>query len=397
MGGGYGGYGGYGGRTGGYGSGGYYPQQVATTPGQPGAVGSTTFQNRLQNVVSRMTGQQKEVQMLESAKIVPDRRSNSLIVYANKKDMEMITNMVAKVDVLLAQVLIEAIIMEVKLTGDFEFGVSAYFKDQSGNWGSEGVMNPGGVLNSLTNLVSGGNSFTYVGRYQDDMTMVVRALSSNGRGEILATPRIQTSHGMAASFSVGETVPYVSGTYSYGLGTTPSTTYTQLPVISELSVTPYITPDGLVVMDVTQTIQDISGFKKFDVGDLPITVERNAQAMISVQDQDTIILGGYIRNSRNRSKSGVPLLKDIPVLGAAFRNSSDNKSRTEMVVFLKPTVLNSPRDAALLATRERDRLPGLRRMDAEMGKEMDKLQDKVDRELGEKPKKQRKGADLTEP
>ncbi|MBK9140137.1 MAG: hypothetical protein IPM17_15435 [Verrucomicrobia bacterium] len=392
--GGYGGYGGYGGSYGSrFGSGGYYPQQVATTPGQPGAVGSTTFQNRLQNVVSRMTGQQREVQMLESAKIVPDRRSNSLIVYANKKDMEMITNMVAKVDVLLAQVLIEAIIMEVKLTGDFEFGVSAYFKDKSGDWSSEGVMNPGGLLNTLTNLgSSSGNNFTYLGRYRDDVTMVVKALSSNGRGEILATPRIQTSHAMAASFSVGETVPYVSGTYSYGLGTTPSTTYTQLPVISELSVTPYITPDGLVVMDVTQTIQDISGFKRFDVGELPITVERNAQATISVQDQDTIILGGYIRNSRTRSKSGVPVLKDIPLLGAAFRSSSDNKARSEMVVFLKPTVLNSPRDAALLATREQDRLPGLRRMNAEMETEMEKLERKVDRETNPKSRKQSKNS-----
>lgn len=401
-----GGYGGMGGGYGGYGSsrygggygGGYYPQQVATTPGQPTTVGSTTFQRNLQNVVSRMGSQQKEVQMLESAKIVPDERSNSLIVYANKKDMSMITNMVAKVDRLLAQVLIEAIIMEVKLTGELELGVSAYLKDKSGSWNSEGIMNPGGILNSLTNAGSStADGLRYLGR-SDNATVVVKALSSNGRGEIIATPRIQTSHAMEASFSIGETVPYVSGTYSYGLGTAPSTSYTQLPVISELNVTPYITPDGLVVMEVYQMIQDISGFKKFDnVGELPETVERSAQATVSVQDQDTIILGGYVRNSRSRAKSGVPVLKDLPILGTAFRSSSDKKSRSEMVIFLKPTVLSSPRDAALLATREQDRMPGLRRMNSEMNKEMDKLQEKVDKELGEKTDRRKTGNNGSEP
>lgn len=379
YGGGYGGGsygGGYGG--GGYGGGGgYRPYQVSTGPATTRST-STSFNQRLQNIVRRASGEE-EVKILEDARIVPDERSNSLIVFASKEDMTMITNIVSKVDSLLAQVLIEATIMDVSLTDEFQFGVSTYLKDQSGKYGNQFLTNPSGLLGATNILGSSAGGLSWLGNYDDKMSVLVQAIANTGKGQIMATPRIQTSHAMQASFTVGETVPYVSATYgSSYLG--PSSSFSQLPVFSTLNVIPYITPDGLVVMDIAQDIQEISGFKKFEgVGEMPQTVNRSAQSTVSVRDGDTIILGGYVRMARNRSNSGVPILKDIPLLGALFRSKSNKSARSEMVVFIRPTVLPTPTDAAAFAESERRTLPGISQMDRLMKEDQEKLRKATDR------------------
>ncbi|MCP5521155.1 MAG: hypothetical protein H7A46_06360 [Verrucomicrobiales bacterium] len=359
----------------------YRPYQVTTGPATSRTSGTTSFNQRLQNIVRRASGQDdEEVKILEDARIVPDQRSNSLIVFASKEDMSMITNIVSKVDRLLAQVLIEATIMDVSLTDEFEFGVSTYLKDQSGKWGNQFLTNPNSLLGSVSNITSGtSGGLTWLGNYDDKLNVMVQAIASTGKGQIIATPRIQTSHAMQASFTVGETVPYVSATYGssyYG----PSSTFQQLPVFSTLQVIPYITPDGLVVMDISQDIQEVSGFKKFEgVGEMPQTVNRSAQSTVSVRDGDTIILGGYVRMARNRNNSGVPVLKDIPLLGGLFRSKSKKSARSEMVVFIRPTVLPTPTEAAAFAENERKTMPGISQMDRLMKEDQDKLRKATDR------------------
>ncbi|MHB1306743.1 MAG: secretin N-terminal domain-containing protein, partial [Limisphaerales bacterium] len=378
-------------NRGGFGNPGYgnfQPQQAQMTRvGAPAATAATTsFNQRLQGIASRMGGQQQPVQLLQDARIVPDERSNSLIVFASKEDLQMITNMVAKVDQLLAQVLIEATIMNVSLTGDLEFGVSAFLKDDQGDWQSAGGWNPTSVLTNVVDSRGGGGGI-FAGSYKGDVNFLVKALANKGRGQVLATPRIQTSHAKAASFSVGQTVPYTTGQSGAGGVYGSYSSFSQLDVSTTLDVTPFITPDGLVVMEIDQNIEELNGFAKLGEYELPKTIRRTAFATVSVQDGDTILLGGYVRADRDRSSSGVPLLKDIPILGAAFRSTSDQKSRTELVVFLKPTVLPSPRDAAIFASEQRQSLPGIRRMEQDMAEELNKLQEDVDRELDGKKRK----------
>jgi general secretion pathway protein D len=357
------------------------PQAQQPTPpgGAPG-----TFQQRLQQIVSRAGG--GEVQLLGNARIVPDERSNSLIVFASKEDMEMITNIVEKVDRALAQVLIEAIIMDVKLTDSKEFGVSLLMNPQRIGSVTSVAGSPFGP-GIATNLTASGlpSAFSYFGRYGGDLDVAVKALAANGRGQVLQTPRIQTSHAIPASFFTGETVPYVTSTYYGGYGMGPSSSFQQLEVGIGLNVTPYITPDGLVVMDIQQTIEEISGHTTITgVGDIPNTSRREASTTVSVQDRDTIMLGGYIRTAKNKNNSGVPVLKDIPLLGNLFRSSSQDNSRSELIVLLRPTVLKTPKDAAILATAERDRLPGVREMEKQMNEEEQQRHDKADKATGRK-------------
>lgn len=408
--GGMGGYGGYGGSSyGGYRSGGYYPQDAATTPlaeelrhelelagayvpqqvavqpvtpaiprptTTPGTA-TTSFNQRFQQILNRAGQQGGQVQLLQDARIVPDERSNSLIVFANKQDMKMITNIVAKVDRLLAQVVIDAIIMDVQLSDAYQLGVSWLMQPQkTGDWTQAAASNNGGnLVSGLTNIAGG---FTYLARYQDDLNVAVQALASNSRGQILSRPRIQTSHAMSASFQVGESVPYVSGTYQGTVGYGPSSYFSQLDVSTSLDVTPFVTPDGLVVMDIDQNIEEISGYEEFPgTGRQPRTVYRSASATVSVRDRETIILGGYIRSNKSKTSSGVPLLKDIPLLGAAFRSKGSDFKRSELIVLIRPTVLNTPEEAAAEAEAERNRLPGMRTMDEDLEYGVENTGDKL--------------------
>ncbi len=345
-------------------TGGIQPQ--AQLQGQLGGAG--TFNRQLQGVLNRTTP--GEVQILRDARIVPDERANSLIVFASKEDMHMITNVVSKVDRLLAQVLIEAIIMDVKLSDSLEYGVSAMMPPQkNGRLTSIAGMNNGqSLFSGVSNLTSGlPGGFTYFGKYGGDLNVAVTAIAGNGRGQVLQTPRVQTSHAMPATFFTGETVPYITSSSYGGYGYGASSQYQQLEVGISLDVTPYITPDGLVVMDIQQTIEEVSGYTEIaNVGKVPNTTRREASSMVSVRDSDTIMLGGYIRNAKNKGKSGIPILMDIPGLGALFRKTTSDNSRSELIVLLRPTVLATPQDAAIIAGQEQQRMPGIREMEEEM-------------------------------
>jgi general secretion pathway protein D len=363
------------------------PFQPQQTP-QPTAGGAQNqFQRNLERIARQAAGEGPP--LLTDARITPDQRSNSLIVYANKQDMVQLTNIVAKVDVLLAQVMIEAIIVDVKLGDSRDLGISYLQRPQKiGNWTTAGGVNNGqSFLSSITNGLSSGlpTGFSYFGKLNDDFEVTLRALASDNKAEVLQTPRIQTSHAVPANFFNGETVPYIQSTYyGGGFGGGPSSSFQQLEVGISLEVTPYITPDDLVVMEVHQTVDEISGATAIaGVGDVPNTTKREATSTVSVRNGDTILLGGFIRTKKERNKSGVPYLKDIPLLGNLFRSRTDKHDRSELLVLLRPVILPTPQQAALAATEERHRLPGVRQAE----KDFQELEEKLNRQTDSKLKK----------
>jgi general secretion pathway protein D len=120
-------------------------------------------------------------------------------------------------------------------------------------------------------------------------------------------------------------------------------------------------------MEINETIDEISGSIAIaNVGNVPTTTSRQISAEVAVRDGESIVLGGFVRNSDNKSSSGVPILKDIPILGALFESKSDAKQREELLVLMEPKVLRTPDIAALEAADERNHLPGIRNAEAEM-------------------------------
>ncbi len=359
--------------------------------GRAGAAGGS-FNQRLQQIVSRAANA-GELQILGDVKILPDERTNSLLVFANKQDMEMITNIIGKLDIVLQQVLIEAIIMEVSTDNGRSLGVSYRQRPKnSGKFtGVGGVNNGQGFLSTFPNLGAGGTGaatdaasassslpggFSYFGQFAGNFDFALQAIADDSSINVLQRPRIQTSHAVPASFFVGETVPTVTGS-SYGdfgglgSGYGSRNSYQQLRVGVQLDVVPLINPDGLVVMEIQQKIDQLGPPVKIDNNDVPTTTSREANATVAVRDRDTIILGGFIKADKQGNKSGVPILKDVPLLGALFRSSSNRRRQTEMVVLMRPTVLPTPESAAQAASADRRRMtPEIRR--AELEYQLDK-------------------------
>ena len=397
---------------------------------------SNSFRNRLQGIVNRAAG--GDIQILENARIIPDYRSNSLIVFANVEDMAKIDEIVGHVDNLLAQVLIEAIIVNVTLTDGMNTGMNAFMHSAAGPGDTRhigGFMNggpstagaapttptdaadaadagnvvaaAGSALNTLgAGALAGG--FSYISRYDNSLEFAISALASNSTAKVLQTPRVQTSHAVPATFFNGEQVPYQGssgygggyGGYGGGYGGYGGGGYTQfLNVGITLDVTPYITPDDLVVMDIQQTISELDGFIDMGGGQqgaagqkAPQTTEREASSTISVRDGDTILLGGFIRDAKTDTESGVPFLKDIPLLGSLFKNQSATSKRSELLVLIRPTILKTPEDAALMVSQERMRLPGIREAEAEFKAAEEARRRKVDKKLSRKSSNASTGA-----
>ena len=357
-----------------------------TTPG--GApTGGTTFQQRLQSIIQRASsgGQQDQIQVFGQTKIIADQRSNSLLIFATQADMERIKAVVAKLDVLLAQVLIESVIMDVGINHSWNLGVSAAQNPKTFQGNGTGtniiqnIIGGGGMNNGqafydfLTGSLgtnSGGTSgatfgnslpsgFSYFGNIGPNWEVALQAAAADSTVSVIQRPRIQTSQAKAAAFFVGQTVPYVTGS-TYGSAYGNSSSYSQLSVGVELDVTPFINPDGLVVMDINQEIDDLNGYTVIEnVGNVPNTTKRTLSSEIAVRDRDTIILGGFVRSDKSKSKSGFPLLMDIPLLGNLFTSRSDSKDRSETIVLIRPTVLKTPEIAAAQAVKEERRLPGI--------------------------------------
>ncbi len=224
--------------------------------------------------------------------------------------------------------------------------------------------------------------FSYFGRYGNDINLVLEAVAGDSRVNVLSRPRIQTSHAVEADLFIGNTVPYVTGTYNYGYGAGPSAQYTQLEVGIHLQVLPLINKDGLVVMDIQADVEQLGPSVAIEgVGNVPTTTKRQAGAKVAVRNGETIILGGFISDSRTKSVSGIPGLMNIPGLGNLFRSTSIENLRTELIMLMRPTVLPTPEVAAVVATEERNKLSGVKEAEHEIQQDEIKRNYKIERAL----------------
>jgi len=393
--------------TGGFGSTGTsgYPGQPASTGtsalGSSATSSRSAFQQNLQSIVKNAASS-GQFSLFGQTKIIADERTNSLLVFANDEDMKMIKIIIDKLDVVLPQVLIDAIIMEINLQDTRNTGVS-YAAQNGGSQqfngvgglnnlssGASGFLNGttstnstanavGGIGSTLANLPSG---FSYFGKYGQDLNVVLEAVAGDSRINVLSRPRIQTSHAVEADLFIGNTVPYVTGTQNYGYSTGPSSTYSQLEVGITLQVLPLINKDGLVVMDIEADVQQLGPDVQIEgVGGVPTTTERRAGAKVAVRSGETIILGGFISDSRSKSISGIPGLMNIPGLGNLFRSTSIENLRTELVMLMRPTVLPTPEIAAVVATEERNKLSGVKQAEYEIRKDEASRNLKIEQDL----------------
>jgi general secretion pathway protein D len=134
-------------------------------------------------------------------------------------------------------------------------------------------------------------------------------------------------------------------------------------------------------MDIRQKVESYDGDVEIaNVGKVPITSQKEANAKVAVRDGDTIMLGGLISNEKTKSNSGVPILKDIPLLGALFRQTSSSDNQRELIVLIRPTVLPSPQDAAAQAIKEQRKLPAVRAAERDYWRDQNRRLEDQDRQ-----------------
>jgi len=294
--------------------------------------------------------------------IVPEERSNSLVVSGTVDDVRLIKELVSKIDVLLAQVRIEVVIAEVTLGDNSASGISAL-----------GLKIVEGKLVGFTGSLAGGNSISDATLTADthdlSATITLGTTPRKSNAIILSQPTISTTHNQEGKIFVGESRPMISsylndGTTggTTGIGSGYRTSVTSRDIGIDLSVTPLIGTDGSVQLKITQEVNDILGEITIDGNPQPRIGKRSTSSFISARSGEIIVLGGLQRVSKSRSTSR---LGPIPIIGDLLGARTREDTRTDLIFFLRPVVLtNTPADNAP-ALEQVERFPKKQRQQVE--------------------------------
>jgi len=293
----------------------------------------------------------------DNIRVVADNFNNALLIYAPRQEYTRIRSALERLDIVPTQVLIEASIIEVTLNDDLQFGVEWTFRDNFSNGRTgTGTLNLGGG-NSIGPNVPG---FSYsLTDNAGAVRAVVNALAEKSLVNVLSTPSIMVQDNHTAAIHVGDQQPVQSAIQMSEIGTTTSIEYRDTGV--KLQVTPSVNAGDLVTMDILQSVTDVGPID-------PATqqrsfLERNVSSRIAVRSGESVVLGGLIRDNASRGRAGLPFLQDIPVVGRLFGTTTNNNSRTELLVFITPRVLRNEQDLRDISVEMRTRMQGLQHFD----------------------------------
>lgn len=294
-----------------------------------------------------------------SSMIKADESQNALVLIAEPAQIRIIENIVRQLDQPRAQVLIHAAIVEI--SGDISEAVGVQWRLDTG--GAKGFVN---FPNTGIPIIGGMN-------FGDDKTApeaavlqlgtdrfgaLISALASNTHSNLLSTPSLLTLDNQEAEIIVGQNVPFKTGSYSTNSSgaDNPFTTVERKDVGISLKIKPYINEGSTLRLEVEQEVSDIApSTEGIDSSDL-ITNKRALKSTILADDGEIIVIGGLIKDSVRTQTSGVPLLRDIPYLGALFRWSRDTQTKSNLMVFLRPTIVRSKKDLSTVSQQRYDSL-----------------------------------------
>ena len=286
--------------------------------------------------------------------VIPDVRSNSVVVSGTKDDLRLLHELIDKVDIVLPQVRVEVVIAEVTLTDNDENGFTAL-----------GASVTNGRLTSVNGSIVGGSVAGLGGVGQaavtadGNLTGLISLNTSPRKNDtkILSVPAVTTTHNKEATIFVGESRPVITGSTTAATTGQVTSTVSQRDIGIQLKVLPLIGKDGSVQLQVSQSVEDILGEVALDGNQQPIIGRRTTESFVSARSGEIVVLGGLQRRQQTKQTNR---LGPIPFLGDLLGSSKDNDQRTELVIFLRPVVLNN---SAV------DNLDALSRIDASPMKE----------------------------
>ncbi|RLA60213.1 MAG: type II secretion system protein GspD [Gammaproteobacteria bacterium] len=272
---------------------------------------------------------------LENVRVVADEDNNALLIHATGKQYGLIKTALEQLDVVATQVLIEASILEVSLTDELRYGLEWSFNNNLGD-DYDGV----GVLAAAAGgpvAIAPGFSYSVINS-AGNIKAVLNALSEQSLINVISTPSVMVLDNHTAYIHVGDQVPtFDQQTESDAGRITQSVVYKDTGV--KLTVTPSVNAGGLVTMDVEQSVTDIgpidtaTGQRAFN--------ERNIMSRVAVRSNESVVLGGLIRENATNTESGIPFLHQLPILGPLFGSTAKDDRRTELLVIITPRALYS--------------------------------------------------------
>lgn len=319
----------------------------------PSTLGRTTAQQN-----STATGSQIVGTTIGSIRVMADELNNSVLVWGTRAEYAKIEATLKRLDLPPTQVLIEASIVEVTLNDDLKYGLQWAFNDSRTTTGYTGS----GMLSSNTSTAGafasplGGFSYT-LRNTAGNVRAILNALSAKTSVKVVASPSLMVLDNHVASIAVGTQTPIQSGTTSNLEGTVTTTNIQYKDTGVNLMVTPSVNSGNIVTMQVDQSVTDVGAAD--DVTKQRAFLQRQLSSKVAVRSGESIVMGGLIQERGTTSKSGVPLLHTLPVVGNLFGSTSVDGARTELIVVITPRVVRSDVDIREVSEDLRDRMRGL--------------------------------------
>ncbi len=313
-----------------------------------GRTGGQQFQGAAGGVAT--TSSSSGDDLSEETYFEADEETNSLLVMTSTKNYEKIKPILDELDKPVGQVLIKVLFAEITHSNNVDLGT------EFSAWNLRGAGDSNNVQASTSFFSSSdftsGLTATVLDRTLD---VTIRALQQTGKLNILSRPYILTSNNQQATITVGNQVPFATGTTTVAGQTQVTTEYRDIGII--LSVTPSINPEGLVIMTVSPEISSTTGdsVQVSQELSLPVFATRTSSTKVAVRDGQTIVIGGLIQDEIRDTIRKVPLLGDVPLVGNLFKRTQKEKAKTELLIFLTPHVAADALALTPISDAERDR------------------------------------------
>ena len=282
--------------------------------------------------------------------IIPDEATNSLIIRASLSEYADALEILKTVDVYPQQVLLEVLVGEVNLKDDLRLGIDWTWTGSGGGFNQTATLAPG----SLPAL----NNFSYLIEKTGRLTAAFRSLAEDGRASVLSSPSIIASNGKKSKINVVDQIPITTSVLNSATNppvTTTTVEYRDVGVI--LSFTPFINDSGLVTLEIDQEVSDVNTLAQ---GQNPTFFKRSITTNLVASQDQSIVLGGLVKERKSLDRSGLPWFYKIPVIGWIFGSRTDSVSRNELLIFITPRVIRSVEEGIQLSRDFEERVGQLK-------------------------------------
>jgi len=299
------------------------------------------------------TKEGKEGKEGEGFDLIPDEPTNSLIIRASMSEYADILENLKTIDVYPQQVLLEVLVGEVTLDDSLKLGI---------DWTFNNTFGPGGGIKGTATLDQGNpvNNFNYLVAKTGRLTAAFRSLATNGKASVLSSPSVIATNGKKARINVADQVPVVTSTLLSNTNppvTTTTVEYRDVGVI--LSFTPYINDSGLVTLEIEQEVSEVSSTSS-STNTNPTFFKRTISTNLVASQDQSIVLGGLVKERKSLNRAGLPWLYKIPLIGWIFGSRDDTVSRTELLIFITPRVIRNVEEGIQLSRDFEERVQELK-------------------------------------